>query len=197
MTTTDLEPFRRADRDARQVFVETDSDPAGLAAARVGIEHITHHGEPLRFAGSTYDGDRIEHRFRCRDAACPLVLAWSVTDQPQPEPQHWWGTDVPPTDTRQVLRDALATLIADQTVTVVGYEARTPMTAAGLIGRESARKVADALLAGPLADLAALPGRLHDLADELEAQTSHLGGVDGYATADRLRALTPDPRNQP
>jgi len=75
----DLEPFRRPDRDARAVFVEGDRDPAGLAACRVGIEHLDHHGRPLRFAGSTYDGDTITHRFRCHDDACPVVLAWSVT----------------------------------------------------------------------------------------------------------------------
>lgn len=74
----DPEPLRRPDRDARAVFVD-DPDPAGLAAARVGIEHVLHHGQPLRFVGSSYAGDTITHRFRCRDDACPVVLAWSVT----------------------------------------------------------------------------------------------------------------------
>lgn len=75
----ELEPLRRIDREARSVFVEVERDPASLAACRVGIEHLDHHGRPLRFAGSSYAGDTITHRFRCSDPACPFVLAWSVT----------------------------------------------------------------------------------------------------------------------
>jgi hypothetical protein len=51
----------------------------------------------------------------------------------------------------------------------------------------------DVLLAGPLADLAALPARLHDLADQLDVPAgvwSPLAGIAG-----RLRALTPDTRS--
>ncbi len=71
------EPARRPDREARAAFVD-DPDPIGLAAARVGIEHVEHHGRPLRFAGSSLAGDLYEHRFRCREQGCPFVLTWTT-----------------------------------------------------------------------------------------------------------------------
>lgn len=77
MSTT--EPFRRPDRQAREVFVEVERDPAGLAAARIGIEHIDHHGQPLQFIGSSYQGDTVSHLFACCGEDCPLILTWSVT----------------------------------------------------------------------------------------------------------------------
>jgi hypothetical protein len=70
--------LRRYDEEARRAYV---AEPLveTLAAARVGIEHVEHHGRPLRFAGSRFVGDTIEHRFACTDPNCPVVLRWSVT----------------------------------------------------------------------------------------------------------------------
>ncbi len=58
---------------------ETVNEPAGLATARTGVAHIEHHGRPLRFAGSSYMRDTIEHRFKCQDRACHFLLVWTVT----------------------------------------------------------------------------------------------------------------------
>lgn len=71
---------RHADEEARR-FYAAEPFVESLAAARVGIEHIQHHGQPLRYIGSSYPGDAVEHRFRCPGdgGTCPVVLAWRVT----------------------------------------------------------------------------------------------------------------------
>jgi hypothetical protein len=71
--------LRRVDEDARQAYIEEGSNLESLAAARVGIEHVEHHGRPLRHAGSSYVGDLIVHRFTCADPTCRVRLDWSVT----------------------------------------------------------------------------------------------------------------------
>jgi hypothetical protein len=63
------------DTAAREGF-RADPDIQGLASARLAVEHMTHHGRPLQFAGSSYHGDVAEHRFRCHD--CPLQVTISV-----------------------------------------------------------------------------------------------------------------------
>ncbi len=70
---------RRRDEPARAAYVE-EPVVESLAAARVGIEHVEHHGRPLRFVGSTHTADLTEHRFACADSSCPVRLAWSVTE---------------------------------------------------------------------------------------------------------------------
>jgi hypothetical protein len=75
-----IEVARRPDEAAREAYVEEGSPIDSLAAARIGIEHVEHHGRPLRFVGSTLVRDVTEHRFACTDPGCPLVLAWSVTE---------------------------------------------------------------------------------------------------------------------
>lgn len=76
---TPTEFGRRIDEAARDAYVEEGSLPESLAAARVGTEHVQHHGRPLRYTGSNYPGDTIVHRFACADGTCPFRLAWSVT----------------------------------------------------------------------------------------------------------------------
>lgn len=71
--------LRRHDEEARQAYVQEGALPESLSAARIGIEHVEHHGRGLRFTGSSYEGDRVEHRFRCQDRTCSFVLAWGVT----------------------------------------------------------------------------------------------------------------------
>lgn len=70
--------LRRHDEEARRAWVE-DPVPESLQAARLGIEHVEHHGRGLRFAGSTY-GVQTIHRFACWEPDCPFVLYWSVTE---------------------------------------------------------------------------------------------------------------------
>lgn len=71
--------LRRRDEPARAAYVDEGSLVESLAAARIGIEHVEHHGRPLRFVGSSVVGDLVEHRFACQDRTCPVRLAWSVT----------------------------------------------------------------------------------------------------------------------
>jgi hypothetical protein len=74
-----VEVTRRPDLAAREAYA-ADPVPESLAAARIAIEHVEHHGQPLRFVGSSLVGDEVEHRFACTDRRCRFVLAWSVTE---------------------------------------------------------------------------------------------------------------------
>lgn len=69
---------RHVDDEARR-FYAADPAPDGLASARLAVEHVTHHGQPLRHSGSSY-AETTTHRFRCRDDRCPFAVAWSVTE---------------------------------------------------------------------------------------------------------------------
>ncbi len=71
--------LRRHDEEARRAYVDEGSPPDSLAAARIGIEHVEHHGRPLRWTGSSYPGGTTSHRFRCRASTCAFRLDWSVT----------------------------------------------------------------------------------------------------------------------
>lgn len=75
---TPTEVPRHVDEEARQ-FYAAEPVPESLAAARVGIEHVQHHGQPLQFTGSSFVGDLIVHRFACTDPTCRVRLDWSVT----------------------------------------------------------------------------------------------------------------------
>lgn len=79
MTDAEHSVDRRPDPEARAVYAE-DPNPATLAAARVGLEHVEHHERPLRFLGSSYVGGHVEHRFACHVRVCPFRLAWVVDE---------------------------------------------------------------------------------------------------------------------
>lgn len=74
-----IEVRRRPDEEARRFYVEEGNLPESLAAARIAVEHVEHHGQPLRFVGSSYPGAVVVHRFACADRTCPFRLAWSTT----------------------------------------------------------------------------------------------------------------------
>jgi len=59
----------------------TDDDVDALGTAKAATEHITHHGQPLRFIGSSYR-EYTEHRFGCRDPQCRIKVAIRVTGFP-------------------------------------------------------------------------------------------------------------------
>ena len=48
-----------------------------LAAARLAVEHLSHHDAPLRFLGSRYAEDTV-HRFGCAAPACQFRLTITV-----------------------------------------------------------------------------------------------------------------------
>lgn len=89
-------------------------------------------------------------------------------------------------DPRQQLRDDMSEVLR----------------AHGIYWAEDTDGPLDALLAGPLADLAGLPVRVHQLADQwargYPASTEFGAGADCHMriAAYRLRALTPDPRQE-
>jgi hypothetical protein len=87
------------------------------------------------------------------------------------------------TDTRPdtALRDALIEEVAGWHLGR-GYYQHT-------ITSDDAAEIVDHLLAGPLADLAALPARLHDLADEWDREGGH------WTYVEFARALTPNTRS--
>lgn len=69
-----------ADTAARAAFAD-DPAPDGLPAARIAVEHLTCHGQPLQHVGSTY-AQATEHRFACRDPRCPLLVTYRVEGTP-------------------------------------------------------------------------------------------------------------------
>jgi hypothetical protein len=95
------------------------------------------------------------------------------------------------------LRDAMAAAWSDIDQQLDESWPHVEWAHAGATRRMRAYDAADALLAqSPLADLAALPARLHDALDEVAGKPTQ--GIDGLLLAQivaRLRALTPDTRS--
>lgn len=67
----------RVDQEAVDAFA-ADPDPGSLASARIAVQHLEHHGQPLQHTGTTYTMTTARFVFRCH--ACPARVEFFVSD---------------------------------------------------------------------------------------------------------------------